>query len=414
MLGCLCALPLGCAHHGRPSAEQQAEQRAVLKTQAELMAERDQRLRDGTVSTAAAQSPPAPTSRPVYTPPPPATPPPGALHPDILLVNSSVLSVSEVLHALEQQIAELRSTQTPAGFREEVERRIRRHVQQEIGSLLLYEKATRGFNEQQWSAVDRVVTREVDRITALRYGDSPARLDQALAAAGLTREQFRTALRRGMVVRQYARELLLPRITPRREELLSYYRAHADEFSSPELRELLMIEAPFERFLPSGMSLEDAPEAQRARARLQALRHIRAAHAALAGQSFEDVARAYSRGMHAESGGSWGMLGRALQPPYDAASALVFGFSEGQASEPIECPSGWVIVKCGRIEPAKRVDFADAQDQIREALRERKFGQELAEYVFRLAERATIVGMDTFVTQAVRRAIQPGDAAAAR
>ncbi|NUQ51022.1 MAG: peptidyl-prolyl cis-trans isomerase, partial [Phycisphaerae bacterium] len=356
-----------------------------------------------------------PASRPVYAPPPPPlTAPPGALHSDILLVNSSVLSVSEVLYALEQQIAELRSTQTPAGFREQVERLIRRQVQQEIGSLLLYEKATKGFNEQQWSAVDRVVTREVDRITALRYGDSPARLDQALAAAGLTREQFRAAVRRGMVVRQYARELLLPRITPRREELLSYYRAHADEFSSPELRELLMIEAPFERFLPSGLSWEDAPEAQQARARLQALRHIRAAHAALAGQSFEDVARAYSRGMHAESGGSWGMLGRALQPPYDAASALVFDFSEGQISEPIECATGWVIVKCGRIAPAKRVDFADAQDQIREALRERKFGQELAEYVFRLAEKATIVGMDTFVTQAVRRAVETGDATAAR
>jgi parvulin-like peptidyl-prolyl isomerase len=86
-------------------------------------------------------------------------------------------------------------------------------------------------------------------------------------------------------------------------------------------------------------------------------------------------------------------------------SARIFGYSEGQVSEPVETETGWYIVKCGKVQPGTRKSFADAQDEIRAAIRERRFSQELADYVLRLAEKATIVGMDTFVAETVRRAM---------
>lgn len=377
---------------------------ARLKTQAELDAERDERIQTGVVAPAAVDSS-APATAPLAASGPvaPVVAPPGAVQGDILMVDSASLTVAEVLYDLEQAISELRSAHTPAGFREQVDRLIRRHTQQEIGSLLLFQKAMRGLSDQQREVIDRAADREVERLTALRYDDNAAKLERELSRSGLSRTQLRDKLRRSIVVRQYAREILLPKAEPRRDDLLAYYRENPGEFSSPELRELLMIEAPFAAFLPAGMTWADAPESQQARARLQAVRHIRAAQAALAERSFADVAREFSRGMYAENGGSWGLLGQPLQPPYHEATAPLFQLDEGQAAEPTETEAGWCIVKCGRVQTATHLSFEAAQEKIRESMRERRFSQLLADYVLSLAEKATIVGLDTFVREAVRR-----------
>lgn len=405
-LAILALLSSACQFGGR-SAPGPAPAEPRLKTQAQLEAEREERIQSGLVAPAPviAAAPASAPAAAAVTPPPIA--PPGSVQGDIMMVDSTSLTVAEILYTLEQDLAELRKSQSPGGFREQAERLIRRQTQQEIGSLLLYQKAMKGLNDQQREAIDRATDREVEHVTALRYDDNAAKLDRELSRYGLTRAQYREKLRRALVVRQYAREMLLSKAEPRRDELLAYYRDHESEFSSPELRELLMIDAPFSAFLPPGLTWDAAPEAQQARARLAAVRHIRAAQAALAEREFADVARDFSRGMYAESGGSWGLLGQPLQPPYQDATAQIFRFSAGQTSEPIETPAGWCIVKCGTIQPATRLSFADAQEKIRESLRERRFSDLLADYVLALAEKATIVGLDTFMNEALRRATRP-------
>ncbi len=396
---------LGCRQDARRQAPPDA-QRPVIKTEAELAAQREERIRAGQV---------VPTSSPVllgaeriatpqHRPPPPIQPPDGAIEADIIMVNKSVLTVAELLYPVRDEIEEIRRVQTPGGFRERVDLLLRQEARRQIGSLLVYAEATANFTDPQREAIKKSVDKEIDTLTARDFGGSSARLKSRLSACGLSMDQFREGFQRELVVRQYTREKLMPQIQIRRDELLGYYRHNISRYQSAETRELLMIELPFEKFLPDKQPWAEAGKPAQAAAKLAALRRAREAHAALAERPFEDVAREYGLGVHTEQGGSWGMIGRPLQPPYDGVSRLIFEYQEGQYSEPVETASSWCIVRCGRVEPATERPFLEVQDDIRKELMERRFNKLAMDYVLRLAENATISSLDLFVTSAVKRA----------
>ena len=380
--------------------------RPELKTQDQLAAERSARIRDGTVVPTSAPVILAGHRRaaPVPRPPAPITPTRGAIEAEILLVNEDQLTTAEILYPLREGLAEARRTQTERGFAEQAARWIRTEIQQEIGRLLVYREAMAALEERQQEVVEKVVERRLQEQITRDFGGSTARLDKHLQRYGLTMEQYRVRLRRSLVVSQYTREKLMPQAHVRRDELLAYYRENSARYCTPGTRELLVIEAPFERFLPEGTTWRLASEQVRARARLEAMRHIRRAHAALQDQPFEQVAREFSHGLHAENGGSWGQIGQPLQPPYDTASKLIFEFEQGQCSAPLETPTGWYIVKCGKIQAEQRRSFGEVQERIRQQLIEQQLNRLTANYIVRLAEKATISSPDQFIAAAVRRA----------
>jgi parvulin-like peptidyl-prolyl isomerase len=391
----------------RPNAPPPDASRPVIKTEAELAAEREQRVRDGQVVPTT--SPTLDIERPVHPAPrrlPPPPPPPNAVQGDILMVNDTALTVADILYPLREELAEVRRTRTPAGFREEARRLLRRLTQQEIGSLLIYKEASASLDENERKIVGREVDKQLENLAAREFGASAARFEAHLKENGLTKDQYRATLQRVMVVREYTREKLLPQIFVRRDELLSFYRQNLPRYTTDEARELLLIEAPFARFLPEGRTWERAPATERAQAKLRALRQVRDAQAALADQPFEEVAREFSLGSHAEAGGSWGLIGRPLQPPYEVVSKLIFEHEEGWTSAPVETETGWFIVRCGRVEAGGQRPFAEAQDEIRAEIRERRFNKLSMEYVLKLAENATVSSLDTFLTTAVARAEQ--------
>jgi len=372
-----------------------------------MAAERQQRIASGEVipTTVPADLGTGTGARPVRGPIVPIRPAPGAIEAEILLVNDQVLTLPELLYPLREEIAELRKNQTPEAFAESVRWLVRSRTQQAAGALLIYKEAMAGISEQQRKVIDEAVERELRRRVSRDFGDSLARFRKHLSDCGLTLEQYRAALERDLVARQYLREKLLPQITVRRDELLTWYRRNQSRLGRPETRELWMIEAPFESFLPTGVRWDQAGEPLKAQARLAAARCIRAAAEALKTRPFEEVAREYSRGPHAAQGGAWGEIGRPLQPPYDEVSKLIFSFQEDQVSEPVETRHGWCIVRCGRVNPAYQPSFAEVQEQIRQELTDRKFEQLSNECMLRLAEKATLSSLDSFLNAAVRRAV---------
>jgi hypothetical protein len=380
--------------------------RPVLKTQEQLAAERSARIRDGTVVPTSAPAILAGHRRaePVRRPPIPITPARGAIEAEILLVNEDQLTTAEILYPLRERLAEARRSQTERGFQDQAVRWIRSELQQEIGGLLVYREAMAALAERQQEAVEKVGERRLQERITRDFGGSQARLDKHLQRYGLTMEQYRMRLRRSLVVSQYTREKLMPQAHVRRDELLAYYRENSARYCTPGTRELLVIEAPFERFLPEGTTWRLASEQIRAQARLEAMRHIRRAHASLQEKPFEQVAREFSRGPQAENGGSWGQIGQPLQPPYDQVSKLIFEFAQRQCSEPLETATGWYIVKCGRVQPEQRRSFSEVQEEIRQHLMEQKLNRLTADYVVQLAEKATISSLDQFIAAAVRRA----------
>jgi len=379
--------------------------RPVIRSESEMAARRQEGIDAGKIVPAnpaagAAEAGPRVSGLPV-----PIRPGPGAVEPDILLVDNEALTVSEVLYPLRSRIAEARQSQSAQSLEETVRMLVYGRTQQAVGALLMYRQAVAGLSEQQRDIVKNGLDREIQARISREFGDSSARFERHLAEHGLTLERYRKLLEREMVARDYARERLLPQMAVRRDELLAFYRRNLERYCSPETRELWMIEAPFEAFLPPGASWSGATAEVRAQAKLRAGRHIRAAYEALGARGFEDVAREYSRGLHAAEGGAWGEISRPLQPPYDRVSRRVFELNEGEFSEPIETERGWYIVRCGKVTAARQTPFSDVQEEIRQIVTDRKYERLSADYMSDLARRATISGLETFMEAAVRQAL---------
>lgn len=400
----LLAVPAGCH---RPAAEPPPDvRRPVIKSRQELADERQARIRSGQIVPSA-----SPTielaaddttlRRPLPTPIIAAS---DAVQSDILMINDQVLTAPEVIYPLHLEIADMRRTQTERGFQEWLSRALRTQAQREIGAILLNQEATAKLGDPQKENLDRFVDRLLHDRVVQDFEGRTARLESHLARFGMTLEQYKKVLRRDAVVRQYTREMFLPRIHLRRDELLSAYEKHKPRYSTGEARELLLIEAPFERCVPEGVEWASADESARAQARLGALRLIRDAQAALAERPFEDVARELSRGAHAVEGGSWGMIAVPLKAPYDKLSEMIFRMEPGQVSEPVETPAGWYLVKCGAVQPATTRTFADVQDELRADLTEARYNELVTSHLMSLLERATVSSVDAFVAAAARRA----------
>src|SRR5262249_27794360 len=158
-------------------------------------------------------------------------------------------------------------------------------------------KATAELDEQRLKQLEAMVKDDENQRITREFSGSSAKLVRHLERYGLTLAQYRERLKRQMVVRGYTRDILMPQVVVRREELFEYYKNNAEQFHTAGTRELLMIEAPFDKFLPEGVSWRTALPEDRTRAKLAAVRQIRAAAAALdGGRSFADVAGEFSRG----------------------------------------------------------------------------------------------------------------------
>ena len=409
VLTLVAALP-GCAllrRPHKPAPPPPDAARPVLKHASQLAAERAERIRSGKVVVT-----PTPTlkaearrSRPAVR----LAPKPGeqSIRPDILMVNDTVLTVPEVLYPLRGPLEEARRTLRGPALRRRVAELVREAVRSEIGRLLVYHKAIAALGDPQKEMLKVFVDQEVERRVTRDFGGSMARFEQHLAAYGLTLEQYRAGIERAMVVRDYTTEMLMPRVQVRRGELLAAYQAHRDRYSTPQARELLLIAAPFDAFVPPGTRYSRLDPQAQAAARLRALKHIRRAYQALKTRPFAEVAREFSRGPHAADGGSWGMIGKPLKkPPYDQLSRRIFQMQQGQYTEPIETDVGYFIVGCGRIRPARTVPFEQVQDELAEQLKDERFNRLAARYISRLADRAAISSLDTFIQAAVEAVVR--------
>ncbi|QOJ15096.1 MAG: peptidyl-prolyl cis-trans isomerase [Planctomycetia bacterium] len=398
----------GACSRREPAAPPDAR-RPALRSEQELAAERDQRIASGQV---APESQPAfvaaESSKIAQIESAAAKPRPGEVTADVLLVDDEVITTAEVLYALRDRIEEARRTQTRGGFQEQLARMIRRETQERVGRALLYRKAIAPLSEPAKENITRAVDREFDEELARDFAGSRARMDIQLRRYGLSIDQYRAGIERRLVVQQYLFETMRPTMHVRRDELLEEYRRQLPRFTTSELRELFIIEAPFERFLTSGGSWGQASPQQQAAARVRATQHIRAAHEALASEPFEEVARRMSRGLHADEGGAWGAIGRPLTGAYEPLSALIFQFEPGQVSEPVETPAGWYIVRCGAVRAGRIVPFEEAQGPLRQEMADARFNVAATDYVLRLAARATLTSSEAFIREAIRRAAAPG------
>ncbi len=156
-------------------------------------------------------------------------------------------------------------------------------------------------------------------------------------------------------------------------EIIGYYDKHKQEFMSPEMIEVRSVLIKIKEDRGSEASLNLAREIL---GRLQK------------GEDFAEIAKIYSDGLHASSGGDMGYIkkGEMIKRIDD----VIFTLKEGETSEILRTDLGFHIFKVGDKKEARLMDFAEVKNGIEKLLFNNGIQKKMKEYIQQLRENAYI------------------------
>ena len=237
-------------------------------------------------------------------------------------------------------------------------------LDQAIGAKLLLDQASR--LDLPVSAAD--VDAEVAKVVAQVGGKENYR--KALAAQGISEEQFRKELEKGAKVNRLVEQACSSVAEPTDDEVAAFYAAHKAEYVAPE-------QVLCQHILVKGT--DDAA--------LDKIKDIRAR--IVDGKAdFAEEAKRHSDCPSGQQGGSLGWFGRGMMvPEFDKAA---FEMKKGEVSGVIATQFGYHIIYKADHKGGGRQTLVDVHDQIRDLLRHEARGRAMDAYVAELREKATV------------------------
>ncbi|MEE8169807.1 MAG: peptidyl-prolyl cis-trans isomerase, partial [Phycisphaerae bacterium] len=321
----------------------------------------------------------------------------------VLLVNDEVVTIDEILKPIGRTLEDAAERYEPRDYYRFMHRAVQSQIISEVAERLIYRKAAADITEDMETRLTAAVDRLEQDVIQREHDGRVARYEAALAEDGRTREDVRRLLRRRLVVQQYVRERLLPRVHVSRRELLRYYEEHPEEFSTPRRVEMFLIDIPLRDMLPSRGDWNDAEKL--AAAREAARERLSEAHARIAeGEPFEKVARAYSKGLNADRGGRWGMITAPLKDYWEAPSRLALTMQGGNVSAVTEGPQCVFIVKVGAVEGGRTPSFEEAQPRIHEQVRQTRLAESESEFLQAELRQSTVGALEPFIQAVISAA----------
>jgi parvulin-like peptidyl-prolyl isomerase len=278
-------------------------------------------------------------------------------------VNGQILTLSEFQN---RQIAAAQGARVdPAAVGAFLRQNNARILQEAIDEILILQRAEDAGLRMRPEYVDEVIEniKKENKIT------SDEQMQDALAREGISLEELRRNIERSMTVRMVIQRDVEPKIAISEAELQAEYeKAKATEFTKAPtitLQEILVPEA--------------AGGATRARELVEKAR---------AGESFEELARAYSAAASRSHGGDLGQLAQGeLNPDLEKAA---FALPVGSVSDPIPVEGGYRILRVTAKTSGSTVPFEAAKSQLRERLMYARFDKEREAYMQELRKNASI------------------------
>jgi parvulin-like peptidyl-prolyl isomerase len=197
---------------------------------------------------------------------------------------------------------------------------------------------------------------------------------RSLEEQGLTATDVRDQIRQNLAIETLIKSKVTDQVSVSKEEVAQYFEANRDKLRRAEAAHVQEIYVPLR-----GSAQE---KAQTRQALETVLREARG------GRDFSQLAREFSRGPNASTGGDIGWLTRNGGKPLLADAALKL--RAGEVSDIIETPGGLHLLKVLEIKPASNVSLEEAQTQIEAKLREDKDQAALERYLSDLKAGARI------------------------
>jgi peptidyl-prolyl cis-trans isomerase SurA len=227
----------------------------------------------------------------------------------------------------------------------------------------------------QIDVTDQMLDASIEDVKKANHFDD-RQLDQALAAEGVSREQYRALMKKRLLTMSVLQQKVRSRLNVSDDDVRNYYNAHASEFAGEEERHVRHIYLS----LPEGAS---AAEEARTRAEMQ-----RIVQRLATGEDFAKVARDVSKGPSAQDGGDlgWvrhGTLQRALEE-------AIFSAKPGELTSVVRAGPGLHLFKVDERRETAAKPFEEVKDALRDRLTNEQAETYRQQYVDELRKDAAI------------------------
>jgi peptidyl-prolyl cis-trans isomerase C/foldase protein PrsA len=211
------------------------------------------------------------------------------------------------------------------------------------------------------SITEKELEDEVRKITS---GYPPGALEDMLKNEKISMTEWRGKIRENLLIERLVVNKYAGSFDVSDKEIDSYYKSNMKDFIKPLKVHALQIVVNGE---------EDA---------------LSVRSELLKGADFGKIAREKSIGLEAEKGGDLGFFSEGQMPQeFDDA---IFKLKVGEISHPVKTPYGYHIFKLIERKEPKKIDPADAKENIRKMLMKEKYGEALKKLIASLRENSKI------------------------
>ena len=288
-------------------------------------------------------------------------------------VNSQIITRGELERSrvtLRREVEQDCPACTPAEIEERLAPLDKNLLRDLIDNLLLIQRA-----QDLGITVDTEVVRRLDEIRQQNGIPSMEDLEKAVRAAGRDYEDFRAEIRNELYRQEVMRREVGSRIVPDKAEIQKYYDEHVQQFVRPEqvyVREIFV-------------NTEGKTDAEKTALQAKAeglLARVKS------GEDFGELAKRFSDGSTAKTGGDLGMFERGVLAP--ALDQAAFQLNRNEVTPVIPLPTGFEILQVVQHYVAGQQPLEKVEVEIQNALYADKMRPALRVYLDNLREESYI------------------------
>lgn len=294
-------------------------------------------------------------------------------------VNGAPVFAGEVLQHYGEYLKKAREKLDDDQYRQLREAIIQRDLRAHIERRLLVEKMKEKLKPEQLKMLDSHIDKMFETTLMVKLkGELGVSTRTELELALNERNTTLAAVRDSFATERMAQEYLYGNLErpdpPTRPELVAYYQEHLDDYKVPARVKWEQIQVSTSRQLTKAQAEQKIREAQQELAR---------------GVPFADVAKKYSDGPTASSGGEWDWIGAGSLADSDLEK-LLFQLSPGRLSDIYFGRGAYHLVRVIDRQSEGRREFAEVQDEISQLITDEREKDLPKNFVDKLYKEAII------------------------
>lgn len=197
-----------------------------------------------------------------------------------------------------------------------------------------------------------------------------------LAKKGISYESYKEDLRQNIKRMRFINQEVGARIKISDQDLKDYYDKHMNEFGKHGAVHIAQIVLPFDESTTKEKALEIKAKGA------EIVKQARS------GTSFASLAKQYSKGLNAETGGDMGIIDPSKIIPEIAVA--MEKMKPGQISEPIVTPNGITIVQLIDRSQTTGADFEKLRDKIYDQIYNQRMQDEISAYTTEIRKKSYV------------------------